>query len=136
VRVPLRVRALLLGIGLGAAAGSALLGLGGRLAMRLFALATERPPAFTVRGTLVVAFAGAVAGALGGMLFWAVWRYLPGASWMRGLTFGALTFVIATPGIRPPRPLTFGLFAPLFLAYGLGLSALWTRYGAHARPSG
>jgi len=115
-------------LAIGAGAGGALLGLGGRLAMRLFALATGRPPAFNVRGTLTVVFAGAVAGLLGGVLFWLLERRLPRAAWWRGLTFGAVCLAVAAPGIRPPQLLTFSLFAPFFLSYGLVVTWAWGRW--------
>ena len=59
-----------------------------------------------------------------------------GARWLlprasaagRGLVFGALLLAVYSPGIRPPWPLTFALFAPAFLAYGLLLSVLWARW--------
>jgi hypothetical protein len=130
-----RLRALLLGLGIGAGAGALLLGLGGRLAMRLFAAATGRPGAFSVRGTLTVVFAGAVAGLIGGALFVAVQRRLPGRAPARGLAFGVLCLVLAAPGIRPPRPLTFGLFTPLFLVYGAAVAALWERTAAERRAA-
>ena len=47
----------------GAATGALFLGVGGRLAMHAFALATARSAGFTVRGSLNVVFAGAIAGA-------------------------------------------------------------------------
>ena len=122
-----RLRALPLPLTIGTASGALLLGLGGRLVMRLFALASGRPGAFSLRGTLNVVFAGAVAGVIGGALFWAVERWLPRRSLLRGLAFGLLCFAIASPGIRPPQLLTFGLFAPFFLGYGLLLAYAWVR---------
>src|SRR5256885_16188235 len=52
----------------GAASGALCLGVGGRLAMHAFALATAQSAGFTVRGSLNVVFAGAIAGAIGGLL--------------------------------------------------------------------
>src|SRR5437867_8743702 len=95
--------------------------------MRLFALATGRPGAFSVRGTLTVVFAGAVAGLVGGAFFWAVERWLPSRPLLRGLAFGILCLAIASPGIRPPQLLTFGLFAPFFVGYGLVIASAWAR---------
>jgi len=121
------LRTLPLALALGTASGALLLGLGGRLVMRLFAVATGRPGAFSLRGTLTVVFAGAVAGLIGGVLFWAVERWLPRHTLLRGLVFGLLCFAIASPGIRPPQLLTFGLFAPFFLGYGLVVAYAWAR---------
>src|SRR2546427_337853 len=103
----LRWRAAAITLLLGAAIGALCLGLGGRLAMRGFALATARASAFTLRGTLNVMFAGAIAGSLGGVLFLVVGRFLPASIWLRGLVFAGVCYVLATPGFRPPRPLVF-----------------------------
>src|SRR3989442_4251079 len=77
-------------LALGTASGALLLGLGGRLVMRLFAVATGRPHAFSLRGTLTVVFAGAVAGPIGGVLFWAVGPWLPAPPRLPGLMFDLL----------------------------------------------
>ena len=119
----LRWRAAAITLLLGAAIGAVCLGLGGRLAMRGFALATARASAVTLRGTLNVMFAGAIAGSLGGVLFLVVGRFLPARIWLRGLVFAGVCYVLATPGFRPPRPLVFALFGPPFVAYGLALVA-------------
>jgi len=127
------LRTLPLALALGTASGALLLGLGGRLVMRLFVVATGRPGAFSVRGTLTVVFAGAVAGFVGGALFWTVGRWLPRRPLLRGLAFGLLCFAIASPGIRPPQLLTFGLFAPFFLGYGLVVAYAWARIARSER---
>jgi hypothetical protein len=115
----------------GAAVGAATLGAGGRLAMYAFARLTDRPPLVTLRGSATVVFAGAVAGVVGALLYGAVARwFLPHApTAVRGLLLGAMLLVVYAPGIRPPWPLTFALFTPAFLAYGLLLCALWPRWG-------
>jgi len=111
----------------GAATGALFLGVGGRLAMHAFALATARSAGFTVRGSLNVVFAGAIAGAIGGLLLAVIARFLPQQRWLRAVLFGVVCYVIATPGFRPPRPLVFVLFAPAFLAYGVVLALAWGR---------
>ena len=93
--------------------------------MSLFATASGRPSAFTFGGSMSVVFAGAIAGAVGGLLLALVHRFLRGGLWLRGLAFGVLCYLIAVPGFRPPQPLVFGLFAPLFLAYGV--ATVWAR---------
>jgi uncharacterized membrane protein YkvI len=106
---------------LGAATGGTFLGAGGRLVMRLFALATARPPGFGLRGTLNVILAGAIAGMVGALLLIAVRRFLPARLWPRALVFAVLCYTLAIPGFRPPVALVFVLFAPVFLAYGITL---------------
>jgi hypothetical protein len=93
--------------------------------MSVFALATGRPSVFTLGGSLNVVFAGAIAGAIGGLLLGLTRRFFSTRLWLRGLSFGVLCYLIAIPGFRPATPLVFGLFAPLFLAYGL--ATVWAR---------
>ena len=111
----------------GAASGALCLGVGGRLAMHAFALATAQSAGFTVRGSLNVVFAGAIAGAIGGLLFAAIERFLTQRLWLRGVLFGVVCYVIAIPGFRPPQPLVFALFAPAFLVYGVFFAVTWER---------
>jgi hypothetical protein len=123
--VVLLVRNSLFAILAGAAAGAAVLGAGGRLAMSLFAIATGRPSVFTFGGSMSVVLSGAIAGAVGGLVLAVTYRFLRGGVWLRGLAFGVLCYLIAIPGFRPPQPLVFGLFAPLFLTYGI--ATVWAR---------
>src|SRR5437762_9423837 len=109
----------------GAASGTLCLGVGGRLAMHAFALATAQSAGFTVRGSLNVVFAGAIAGAIGGLLLAAIQRFLTQRLWLRGVLFGVVCYLIAIPGFRPPQPLVFALFAPAFLVYGVVLALTW-----------
>lgn len=131
-----RIKRFATAVVVGAATGALFLGVGGRLAMHAFALATARSAGFTVRGSLNVVFAGAIAGAIGGLLLAAIERFLPPRRWLRGVLFAALCYVIATPGFRPPRPLVFTLFAPAFLAYGVVLVLVWGRYVGSRRLAG
>ena len=125
--MPTYFRRFSLALLLGAATGALFLGAGGRLVMRLFALATGRFPTFSVHGTLNVVLAGAIAGAVGGLILFAFARWLPERPWLRGLTFSAVCYLVAIPGFRPPQPLVFALFAPAFLAYGFTVVMLWAR---------
>ena len=125
---------------LGAASGAVFLGAGGRLAMRVFAVATARVPTFSVRGSLTVVLYGALVGAIGGALYYAVVcfvpsRFLPGRGWLRGVVFAGLGYVLASPGFRPPQLLVFALFAPAFLGYGLALNALVAHFMREPFPS-
>ena len=115
------------GLALGAGSGALFLGVGGRLVMRVFALATARPGSFTLPGSLNIVFAGAIAGAIGGLLFAVIDRFMPQRVGPRGVLFAALCYLIATPGFRPPQPLVFVLFAPTFLGYGMVLALAWER---------
>jgi hypothetical protein len=125
--VTIAVRAAL-GAALGSIAGALCLGAGGRVAMWTFAVATGRPPVVTLGGTLTVVAAGSVAGLLGGIPFGLLVLRLPESVAWRGLLSGTAWFALLSPGITPPRPLTFALFAPCFLAYGLLLAVSWRSY--------
>jgi len=114
-------------LAVGAATGALFLGVGGRLVMHAFALATARSGSFTLRGSLNVVFAGAIAGAIGGLLFAVIERFMPQRLRLRGVLFAGLCYLIATPGFRPPQLLVFVLFAPTFLGYGVALALVWER---------
>ena len=115
----------------GAAVGALTLGAGGRMAMYAFARLTGRAPHVTLGGVARVLVAGAIAGAVGAMLYGAVARWLlPRAHPVgRGVAVGALLLLVYAPGIRPPWPLTYARFAPAFLGYGLLLTWRWPRGG-------
>jgi hypothetical protein len=100
--------------------------------MYLFAIATARSSVFSLGGSLSVVFAGAIAGTVGGLVLALTDRLLPNNLLTRGLVFGVLCYLIAIPGFRPPRPLVFVLFAPLFLAYGI--VTVWLAARVFAQP--
>jgi len=111
----------------GTLAGAVLLGLGTRLAMRGVALVEQRVAVWTIGGTLRVMMFGALFG-LGFSLVWAVIaRRLPGGRIARGLLFGALLTLLASPGLTPRRVSTFLLFTPWFLMYGMAMSTFASR---------
>jgi len=111
----------------GTLAGAVFLGLGTRLAMRGVALVEQRVAVWTIGGTLRVMMFGALFG-LGFSLLWAVIaRRLPGGRIARGLLFGALLTLLASPGLTPRRVSTFLLFTPWFLMYGMAMSTFASR---------
>jgi len=128
VSQPRRVRSLLTALMAGTATGALLLGVGGRIVMRAFALATGRPSGFSVGGTFSVILSGAIAGCVGGVLLFAATRFVPAQLRFRGLIFGLLCYALATPGFRPPQLFVFALFAPIFLAYGVATVTLYERF--------
>jgi uncharacterized membrane protein YagU involved in acid resistance len=90
--------------------------------MRGVALVEGRVAVWTVSGTLNVVGMGVVFGLLFAVAWMLVGRRLPGNRLVRGLAFGVLAAIIASPGLTPRRVSTFALFVPWFLAYGVAVS--------------
>jgi hypothetical protein len=113
----------------GALAGALLLGIGTRVGMRGVALVEGRVPTWTFTGTLNVVGMGLVFGLLFALVWVLLGRRIPGNRLVRGLGFGVLTAIIASPGLTPRRVSTFALFVPWFLAYGVAMSVFAKRQG-------
>jgi hypothetical protein len=137
--------ALLAGLAAGLVAG----GVGSRLAMRIVALlappedqgaltdAEARVGEISLDGTLFLLLAGATLGLFGGLLYLAVRRWMPGGTLGKGLAFGTLLLIVfgsaiiegGNPDFRQfvPSPVSVGLFASLFIAFGLIAAAIVER---------
>lgn len=126
--LPSRGRSLFTALLIGTITGALFLGVGGRLVMRGLAVASGRPSGFSFGGTFSVIVAGAIAGVIGGILLFAAAQVVPALLRLRGLNFGLLCYLVATPGFRPPQLLVFALFAPTFLAYGIATVMLYERF--------
>ncbi len=83
-----------IGIMSGLIAGVLVLGLSGRIAMRVVALANGEEPRFTVLGTLAVLAAFGVLSAPLGLAFVAWFRFLPRAGVWSGAGFGIVLFIL------------------------------------------
>jgi putative exporter of polyketide antibiotics len=103
---------------LGFALGLAILGIGGRIAMRVIAHATNVAPAFSLGGTITVVFLGAVSGIAGGFIYAVLARLLPRGTVFRGVAFGIILALLTLRGASPSTPLTLSLFLPLTFLYG------------------
>ena len=156
----LRRGVFLIGISLlaGLAAGIVAGGIGSRLAMRIVALlappedqgaltdAEARVGEISLDGTLFLLLAGATLGLFGGLLYLALRRWMPGGTLGKGLAFGALLLILfghviiegGNPDFRQfvPSPVSVGLFASLFIAFGLIAAAIVERMdrGGGGRP--
>jgi hypothetical protein len=103
---------------LGIAIGLPILGVGGRVAMRVIANATDVTPGFSFGGTMTVVFLGVVSGAAGGLIYAVLVRLLPNRV-VRGLAFGFVLILLTLRGLSPATPLSLGLFIPLTLFFGV-----------------
>ena len=123
----------------GAACGGLVLGLGGRLAMRVIALQSGSPGILTPSGTTTVILAG-VASGLGGALLHLIAsatarRIAPGRPWVRRALFGILLVLITLRGLHPVQPLPLALFGPLVLLYAAVIEIAATHRDGLARAS-
>jgi MFS family permease len=129
-------RAIVLGL-VGFIVGLVVLGLGGRILMRLLAFVTPEPPRFTLGGTLQIIGAGAVWGGITAPLLMVVRKYRPRFGRAFGSLFG---MVVMAPGlvlfmlfsgfdgdIVAPRLVIVGtvvLFPLLFIMHGIVLESI------------
>lgn len=142
------------GLGTGVLVG----GLGGRLIMKLIALAAE-PGAtgrvtangntvgdLTVEGTLaIVVFSGVFSGLIGGLLYLALRPWFEPLGRWRGLAFGVAVLALMGHSVLEPDNFDFrvfgstalnvGLFAALFLVFGLLIAPFFDRVAAAAQRS-
>lgn len=102
------VRGTLLGLGI--------LGIGGRLLMRVVANLEGQAPMWTVGGTVTVAFYGAVVGAFVGLFYYLLRRYVS-AGWLRTGAFFGICGLVALRGVRGSPPMGQMLFMALALVY-------------------
>ena len=122
----------------GAVAGLVILGIGGRLAMWIIALAAGQAPRFSVGGSMTVVWLGALFGAPGGAIALALRRSVAWRPLARGAVLGGLGLAVALvvvgrqfegPVTTPPVLfVVLGSFAVMFLAYGVVLTLVVARW--------
>ena len=112
-------RSLPTAIALGALVGAVFLGIGGRIAMRIFALMEGREPGWTLEGSLTVVFMGAVFGTIGGFLLWLGRRWFKRSPMARGALFWIPLTALFLRGLSPLTGNSLAAFLPFYLAYGL-----------------
>lgn len=113
---------------LGIALGFPILGVGGRIAMRVIANATSVAPAFSIGGTMTVVALGAVSGAAGGVIYTVLAKFLPNRAIPRGVLFATILLLLTLRGLSPATPLSMSLFLPLTALYGALLDYVWRRH--------
>jgi hypothetical protein len=112
---------------LGIVLGLPILGIGGRVAMRVIAHAASNAPSFSLGGTMTVVGLGALSGAAGGLIYALLARVMRDRAVLRGVIFGIILVLLTLRGTNPFTPLTFGLFLPLMLLYGAALHYIHRR---------
>ncbi len=121
----------------GASLGFLFLGIGARVGMRIVALASAQPTAFTVEGSVAVILLGALTGAVVAAIFLLVRIVISTSRWVRGAVFWGVCGALALRGISPITLLNATVFLPLFLLHGVLLHAFWCRiYLPRVRPVG
>ena len=99
----------------GALVGLVVLGIGGRLLMRVVAHMEHRPLlVFTVEGTLTVAFAGLAAGLFAGFIYYLVRRFIV-KPWLRTLVFVLICELVTWRGVHGLLPVPQIMFMGLAL---------------------
>jgi hypothetical protein len=110
--------------------GLVILGIGGRLLMRVIAHMEGRIPAFTIQGSTTVVFAGTVAGLLAGLIYHLLRRFVP-KSWVRTAAFITTCALVSWRGVHGLLPLPQVMFMTLALVYLVIVDAL----GRHSAKS-
>lgn len=121
--------------------GIVVLGLGGRVMMRIVALAGHRPVHFGAGATAGIVIIGGVLGLIGGLGFGLLQRALPGRAAVKGLLYGTLFFVVVVP--LQPAPIQaeitdlrsiWSIVIPLFWALFLAFGVVVARWGGRPAP--
>ncbi len=125
----------------GLLAGFLVLGVGGRVAMRLAAYTTPEPPELTLAGTLQVILAGTIWGGVTAPLLLSLGGLRSAARWSVGPALGLLTLGLAVLAVAslagfggrivaPPAfiVLSAALFPGLFVLHGIVVDRLATRW--------
>ena len=117
----------------GALLGVIILGIGGRLLMRVIAHMEGRIPVFTPQGSLNVVFMGTIAGLLAGLIYYLVRRFVR-SPWLRTLAFIVICEIVTWRGVSGLLPRPQAMFMALALVY-LVLIDIMGRRSAAVRVS-
>ncbi len=113
--------------------GLIILGIGGRLLMRVIAHMEGRVPAFTPQGSITVVFAGTVAGALAGLIYHLLRRFVH-KPWIRTGVFIPICELISWRGVSGLLPLPQAMFMALALVYLVIIDLLGRRSPPRVNP--
>ena len=113
----------------GAVTGFIILGVGGRIAMRLFALHTGARPGISLGGTTTVIVMGVMSGVVGAMIRAAAAaslpRYLPAG--IGSAIFAIACLLLTLRGLKPLDAARVTYFIPLTVAYIIAFELTWWR---------
>ncbi|MDH3710540.1 MAG: hypothetical protein OER04_11660 [Cyclobacteriaceae bacterium] len=125
------IKKLTAGLLAGAMVGTVVLGIGGRLIMRIIALIGGVTPGASLGGSLEVMAFGSLTGILAGAGYTLIRRILPGKAWLKGTLFGLLIYAVllvipfdsklAAKGFLQLTVLIHLLFGGLCVVFGLVL---------------
>ena len=112
------------------------IGVGGRFAMQLLSVITNKPLSFSIEGTIATLVFSTSIGIVGGILFQLVGRHVPGSKAAKGGYFGLLLFIVLIPMLPSPIqedalalgksvPLAITLFGLLLMGFGAVLEILY-----------
>ena len=128
----LNIKKSAIGLGCGLIFGFLILGIGGRLLMRLIAMLAHVKPDLSFGGTLEVIAFGLLVGLPSGLIFVWIGRFIPGGHLLKGSIYGVLVFLVivllpgeamkAALGFRELLPVTVAMFAALFTVFGIVLA--------------
>ena len=114
--------------------GLVILGIGGRLVMRVVAHMEGRVPVFTPEGSVAVVFYGTVAGAFSGLIYHLLRRFVH-KPWIRTVAFIGLCELVAWRGVSGLLPVPKAMFMTLALAFLVIVDFMGRRAGdARANP--
>ena len=108
--------------------GLVILGVGGRLIMRVVAHMEGRVPVFTPEGSVAVVFYGTVAGAFSGLIYHLLRRFVH-KPWIRTVAFIGICELISWRGVSGLLPVPKGMFMTLALAFLMIVDFLGRRAG-------
>ena len=134
-RIGPRTRAALATLRWGALIGLVVLGIGGRVAMRIIAESTTGSGFFSIGGTFTVVAMGVLSGTAGAVLLLlartTVWRWPPAPT----LLFHGLLLLVTLRGLRPLDEQRLLLFLPLMAVFGALLQWRTWAYREAARAT-
>jgi hypothetical protein len=105
--------------------GFVILGVGGRVLMRIIAHMEGRVPVLTL-GSVTVVFAGTVAGAFAGLIYHLLRRFV-GNPWVRTAAFIAICELVTWRGVHGLLPVPQAMFMTLALVYLIVVDILGRR---------